>query len=319
MSLISSGSSRAMRSVGSSRISSSDARSINRTSQALASSSRDRSRRARGPRMGVIWRHRSYPANGGLGPDLGEDCVRDRPDLDRRGPPDGCWRRSPGSGTRTLPLELALGRVLAEEVTSAIDVPPFDSSGMDGYALIAGPEAELEVIGEARAGHPAREALHTGSDDADLHRCGDAGGRGCGGAGGATASRTGHRARARAGGRAGRQHPPGGRGHPRRARWCCAPAPCSARPSSAWRPRWAARRSAARAARAWPSSSTGDELTPPGEPLEPGRHLQLEQLRARRPGGAGGRGAGRRAGRVPDTPEGTREALARRARRPPTW
>jgi molybdopterin molybdotransferase len=34
---------------------------------------------------------------------------------------------------------------------------------MDGYALIAGPEAELEVIGEARAGHPAREALHTGA------------------------------------------------------------------------------------------------------------------------------------------------------------
>ncbi|HEX6582916.1 MAG TPA: gephyrin-like molybdotransferase Glp [Thermoleophilaceae bacterium] len=66
-------------------------------------------------------------------------------------------------GDEDVPLELALGRVLAEEVTSAIDVPPFDSSGMDGYALIAGPEAELEVIGEARAGHPAREALHAGA------------------------------------------------------------------------------------------------------------------------------------------------------------
>ena len=54
MSLISSGSSRAIRSVGSSRISSSEARSMSRTSQALASSSRDRSRRASGPRTGVI-------------------------------------------------------------------------------------------------------------------------------------------------------------------------------------------------------------------------------------------------------------------------
>ena len=66
-------------------------------------------------------------------------------------------------GDEDVPLELALGRVLAEEVTSAIDVPPFDSSGMDGYALIAGPEAELEVIGEARAGHPASEALRAGA------------------------------------------------------------------------------------------------------------------------------------------------------------
>ena len=66
-------------------------------------------------------------------------------------------------GDEDVPLDLGLGRVLAEEVTSAIDVPPFDSSGMDGYALIAGPEAELEVIGEARAGHPASEAVRRGA------------------------------------------------------------------------------------------------------------------------------------------------------------
>jgi molybdopterin molybdotransferase len=51
-------------------------------------------------------------------------------------------------------LDVALGRVLAEDVTSAIAVPPFDSSGMDGYAVVAGPGGELEVIGEARAGRP---------------------------------------------------------------------------------------------------------------------------------------------------------------------
>jgi molybdopterin molybdotransferase len=59
-------------------------------------------------------------------------------------------------------LAEALGRVLAEDVESAIDVPPFDSSAMDGYAVIAGPAAELEVIGEARAGHPAAERLRPG-------------------------------------------------------------------------------------------------------------------------------------------------------------
>lgn len=66
-------------------------------------------------------------------------------------------------GDEDVPLDAALGRVLAEDVTSAIDVPPFDSSGMDGYALIAGPEAELEVIDESRAGHPASEAVRPGA------------------------------------------------------------------------------------------------------------------------------------------------------------
>ena len=46
-------------------------------------------------------------------------------------------------GDEDVPLDLALDRVLAEDVRSGIEVPPFDSSGMDGYAVIAGPEAEL--------------------------------------------------------------------------------------------------------------------------------------------------------------------------------
>ena len=56
-------------------------------------------------------------------------------------------------GDEAVPLDSALGRVLAEDVTSAIPVPPFDSSAMDGYAVVAGPGGELEAIGEARAGH----------------------------------------------------------------------------------------------------------------------------------------------------------------------
>ena len=56
----------------------------------------------------------------------------------------------------------ALGRVLAEDLQSAIDVPPFDSSAMDGYAVLAGPEAELEVVDESRAGRPAEAAMEPG-------------------------------------------------------------------------------------------------------------------------------------------------------------
>jgi molybdopterin molybdotransferase len=56
-----------------------------------------------------------------------------------------------------------LGRVLAEDVRSSVDVPPFDSSAMDGFALVAGAAAELPVIGESRAGHPAPVRLEPGN------------------------------------------------------------------------------------------------------------------------------------------------------------
>lgn len=51
-------------------------------------------------------------------------------------------------------LEAALGRVLAEEVVSELDVPPFRNSAMDGFAVVAGDGGELELVGEARAGRP---------------------------------------------------------------------------------------------------------------------------------------------------------------------
>jgi molybdopterin molybdotransferase len=62
-----------------------------------------------------------------------------------------------------VPLGDSHGRVLAEDVESAVDVPPFDGSAMDGYAVIAGPEAELAVVGESRAGHPAPERVEPGT------------------------------------------------------------------------------------------------------------------------------------------------------------
>jgi molybdopterin molybdotransferase len=63
----------------------------------------------------------------------------------------------------SVPLGSTLGRVLAEEVRSTVDVPPFDNSAMDGYAVVAGPAAELRVVGESRAGQPAAAIVEPGS------------------------------------------------------------------------------------------------------------------------------------------------------------
>jgi molybdopterin molybdotransferase len=62
-----------------------------------------------------------------------------------------------------VPVAAALGRVLAEEVVSPIDVPPFDNSAMDGYAVIAGAGGVVELLGESRAGHPAGEVVRAGA------------------------------------------------------------------------------------------------------------------------------------------------------------
>jgi molybdopterin molybdotransferase len=65
-------------------------------------------------------------------------------------------------GSEELPLADALGRVLAVDLAAAEDLPPFDSSAMDGYAVLAGPGGELEVVDESRAGHPAQRSLAGG-------------------------------------------------------------------------------------------------------------------------------------------------------------
>jgi len=40
-------------------------------------------------------------------------------------------------GIETAPLEAALGRVLAADVISLVDVPSFDRSNVDGFAVVA--------------------------------------------------------------------------------------------------------------------------------------------------------------------------------------
>lgn len=53
-----------------------------------------------------------------------------------------------------LPLERALGRTLAEAVVADTDLPPFDSSLVDGYALPAWGRERYRVVGSVYAGRP---------------------------------------------------------------------------------------------------------------------------------------------------------------------
>ncbi|HEX8744944.1 MAG TPA: gephyrin-like molybdotransferase Glp [Thermoleophilaceae bacterium] len=76
-------------------------------------------------------------------------------------------RRRVLAAVRPLPPEPvaladALGRVLAEDVESAEDLPPFDSSAMDGYAVAAAEAGELAIVDESRAGAPARVPVAPG-------------------------------------------------------------------------------------------------------------------------------------------------------------
>jgi len=55
-----------------------------------------------------------------------------------------------------LPIADALGRVLAEDVVAAHDVPGFANSAMDGFAIRGGPAGRaLRIAGESRAGTPS--------------------------------------------------------------------------------------------------------------------------------------------------------------------
>ena len=63
----------------------------------------------------------------------------------------------------TLSFDAALGRVLAEDARAAVDLPPFDSSAMDGFALrSADTPGQLPVVHRIAAGSPALRALETG-------------------------------------------------------------------------------------------------------------------------------------------------------------
>jgi molybdopterin molybdotransferase len=65
--------------------------------------------------------------------------------------------------TEEVSVQDALGRVLAEDVAAAADVPAFDNSAMDGFAVRAGAAGRtLRLVGESRAGAPATVAVGDG-------------------------------------------------------------------------------------------------------------------------------------------------------------
>ena len=60
-------------------------------------------------------------------------------------------------------LLASLGRVLATDAVADQDLPPFDASAMDGFAVPDGEPGTLRVNGESRAGAPASTALEPGN------------------------------------------------------------------------------------------------------------------------------------------------------------
>lgn len=73
----------------------------------------------------------------------------------------------PIRGAESRGLRASLGRILAEDIRSTVDVPPHTNSAMDGYAMssVDLPDSgacELRVIGTAWAGTPFTRFVHSG-------------------------------------------------------------------------------------------------------------------------------------------------------------
>ena len=66
-------------------------------------------------------------------------------------------------GDEQVPLAAATGRVLAETVRAPIDLPPFDSSAMDGFAVrFADTPGRLRLVEASAAGRPSSGVVQTG-------------------------------------------------------------------------------------------------------------------------------------------------------------
>ena len=77
-------------------------------------------------------------------------------------------RVTPVAEVETVPLQAADGRVLAHDVLASMDLPPFDNSAVDGYAvrhadLHAKNETRLTVVERVTAGRAAVHALGPGA------------------------------------------------------------------------------------------------------------------------------------------------------------
>ena len=67
---------------------------------------------------------------------------------------------APCSDTVTISANASLGRVVANDVVSTMDVPPFRASAMDGYALrVTDCNNPLALAGQSLAGHPGVDEI----------------------------------------------------------------------------------------------------------------------------------------------------------------
>lgn len=72
-------------------------------------------------------------------------------------------RETPQLGAERVALDDCVGRVLAEEVVADLDLPPFDRSQMDGFAVASsGTPGSLRIIGESVAGRGFDEVVGKG-------------------------------------------------------------------------------------------------------------------------------------------------------------
>ena len=91
-------------------------------------------------------------------------------------------RITPVAEIETVALNAASGRVIARDIIAPIDLPPFDNSAVDGYAvrhadLDAEAETRLAVVERVTAGRARRARPRGRRGDPHLHRRTDAGGR----------------------------------------------------------------------------------------------------------------------------------------------
>ena len=76
---------------------------------------------------------------------------------------DAVLAHSKALPSERLPLEGSAGRVLAEAARSLVDLPPFPSSAMDGFAVrSADTPGRLAIVGRIAAGRPASRAVEPG-------------------------------------------------------------------------------------------------------------------------------------------------------------
>ena len=73
----------------------------------------------------------------------------------------------PVAEREVVALREATGRVIADDIVAAVDIPPFDNSAVDGYAicgddLVAAGERRLMIADRVAAGHAARQPIARG-------------------------------------------------------------------------------------------------------------------------------------------------------------